>query len=385
MIITKTNSSCPVFLNRTKEIVKWLYPRNTATVILDLQIDFKGQSDLEESFINNNYSYLIEPYRTQLQSNQAILCINCAAEAWVDHYMISLINNFVIRNLGPNTKAVYITNAANAQELAETIKSQSSNLHMFSVDFFLRKNHSKLYPKRQISELESPGPLLKTFTCYNYNQHDHRLLFYTLMHRADLVKDSWYSMPAYGYRGKFIPAMEFVLEHNKATELNIDSSTILSAAQSLPLVLEPNFSRKIQDDNNLTPYHFNTSMVSLITETFFYRKEIHITEKTVKPLHLRHPFILLASSGTLEYLRKLGFKTFSKFWNEKYDQELDDNKRMQMVLNLAMELHNWSTNQKQDFRHAVLDILTHNQQLAQQLANDHDRTRRTFARSFGLA
>ena len=37
-----------------------------------------------------------------------------------------------------------------------------------------------------------------------------------------------------------------------------------------------------------------------------------------------HPFFVLAQPKTLSYLRSVGFKTFEDFWDESYDDELDD-------------------------------------------------------------
>lgn len=45
----------------------------------------------------------------------------------------------------------------------------------------------------------------------------------------------------------------------------------------------------------------------------------HITEKTLKPIMMRHPFIMLSTKHYLKNLRGLGFKTFGDFIDESYD------------------------------------------------------------------
>ena len=58
-----------------------------------------------------------------------------------------------------------------------------------------------------------------------------------------------------------------------------------------------------------------------------------VTEKTTKCLISGKPFLLLAGCGSLEYLKQLGFQTFSSVVNEEYDQEPNINVRLEMICN----------------------------------------------------
>ena len=44
-----------------------------------------------------------------------------------------------------------------------------------------------------------------------------------------------------------------------------------------------------------------------------------------------HPFILATHPGALERLRQLGFETYPDWFNENYDNESNDEKRIRMV------------------------------------------------------
>jgi hypothetical protein len=70
----------------------------------------------------------------------------------------------------------------------------------------------------------------------------------------------------------------------------------------------------------------------VVAETVFYHKKLHLTEKIFKPIIARRPFLLVAAPGNLAYLKSYGFKTFSKWVDESYDNEQDDDKRIQMVV-----------------------------------------------------
>lgn len=70
----------------------------------------------------------------------------------------------------------------------------------------------------------------------------------------------------------------------------------------------------------------------IVAETVFYHKKLHLTEKIFKPIIARRPFLLVAAPGNLAYLKSYGFKTFDKWVDESYDNEQDNDKRIQMVV-----------------------------------------------------
>jgi hypothetical protein len=61
------------------------------------------------------------------------------------------------------------------------------------------------------------------------------------------------------------------------------------------------------------------SLVYVPTETVYFGRRTHITEKTFKAIALEMPFVLVAPAGSLAYLREYGFKTFTDIFDESYD------------------------------------------------------------------
>lgn len=51
--------------------------------------------------------------------------------------------------------------------------------------------------------------------------------------------------------------------------------------------------------------------IEIVNETTLYPRSFHITEKTLRPMYYKRPFIMIGAEGYLENLRKLGFKTFN--------------------------------------------------------------------------
>jgi len=58
-------------------------------------------------------------------------------------------------------------------------------------------------------------------------------------------------------------------------------------------------------------------------ETFFTGKTFFVTEKTWRPILYRRPFLVQGPQWFLENLRRLGFRTFSSWWNEGYDEDIN--------------------------------------------------------------
>jgi hypothetical protein len=77
-----------------------------------------------------------------------------------------------------------------------------------------------------------------------------------------------------------------------------------------------------------------TAFCQIVTETVFYDNALHLTEKIFKPIICRQPFLLLGAPGNLKYLKSYGFKTFDKWWDESYDDEIDADKRIDKVIDI---------------------------------------------------
>jgi hypothetical protein len=92
-------------------------------------------------------------------------------------------------------------------------------------------------------------------------------------------------------------------------------------------------------DFDLTDYE-NTN-IEVVLETLFDDDRLHLTEKTLRPIACGQPFILSATAGSLEYLRRYGFKTFNSIWSEEYDLIQDPVLRLNSIVELMSKIANW--------------------------------------------
>jgi hypothetical protein len=102
------------------------------------------------------------------------------------------------------------------------------------------------------------------------------------------------------------------------------------------------------------------SLVYVPTETVYFGRRTHITEKTFKAIALEMPFVLVAPAGSLAYMREYGFQTFAGILDESYDEETDDLRRIERVVQLLKDLDSLSVRERQQIHQACLPRVEHN-------------------------
>lgn len=100
---------------------------------------------------------------------------------------------------------------------------------------------------------------------------------------------------------------------------------------------------------------------SLISETEMRDGRLQrFTEKTLKPLGGRHPFLVAGNPGTLALLRAYGFRTFSPWIDESYDLVEAPEERLRSVLAEAKRLIVMPEDAFDALREALDPVVEHN-------------------------
>jgi hypothetical protein len=109
--------------------------------------------------------------------------------------------------------------------------------------------------------------------------------------------------------------------------------------------------------------HYTNSYCSIVLETHFDADGsggAFLTEKTFKCLKHGHPFVIVGAQGSLNALRKLGYRTFDHAIDSSYDWEPNNTRRWNMARDAIKQItqynmHSW-------FQSVYRDV-QHNQQL----------------------
>lgn len=106
---------------------------------------------------------------------------------------------------------------------------------------------------------------------------------------------------------------------------------------------------------------------SVVSETSSNDNWIFITEKTVRPMIYYHPFIMWGNPGTLEVLKRHGFKTFPEFFDESYDMIENESLRLDSIMENIKRLCDLPIDEIHKMYISVLPKLIHNHQLLMKL------------------
>lgn len=101
------------------------------------------------------------------------------------------------------------------------------------------------------------------------------------------------------------------------------------------------------------------SYFSLVTETVYNYRYSFRTEKIAKVLAQGHPWICAANPGFYRDIRNMGFRTFEKLINEKFDDIETHQTRMQRIADIVKDLCQQDLS---SFLCACQDICKYNQQ-----------------------
>lgn len=106
----------------------------------------------------------------------------------------------------------------------------------------------------------------------------------------------------------------------------------------LPYDIDPLFSISKgstgQQQRYFTPRWYDDTYFSLVSETVVSSNfDLHVTEKTFKPIAYYHPYMIWGQPGILKYLKSLGFETYENLFDESYDDVLDLDSRLKIIIN----------------------------------------------------
>lgn len=109
-------------------------------------------------------------------------------------------------------------------------------------------------------------------------------------------------------------------------------------------------------------HDYEITDIEVVLETLFDDARLHLTEKILRPIALAQPFILVSTAGSLEYLRRYGFRTFDTIWSEDYDTVQDPVPRLEFIVCMMKTIAGWDTVTRQQKMQQAQAIADYNRQ-----------------------
>jgi hypothetical protein len=205
--------------------------------------------------------------------------------------------------------------------------------------------YNKLMTQTQVPDA-IPSTQYK-FSALSRNYRAWRLHVYAKLAEKHLLKDfrySFYNIFPYGEVRYY--DQETMLKDLDDTNFGKVDSTVAEWISEVPYTLDAS-DNVLNKWGDVTYDAILSADFHLLIETHYdlfyyvpspdkvYKRSLapsSITEKTNKPVACCKPFIAFSTPYFLEDVRQLGFETFSPYIDESYDIEIDNQKRLNMIV-----------------------------------------------------
>jgi len=282
----------------------------------------------------NIFDRLQPQYQTDLKAGKALLLIDSAHEGYHPKWLFSFFHDSLQERKIPPQSVIYLTGNALVErqydewcyerEITERIKCLT--YACFEEEIFC--NHNHIYTPNMTDHVSyKTKEDVLTFTCLQKRPRKHRREFWDLLCEHDLRDRGLCSFPEANW---WIDG-----------EVHDDS----------------NYGQYV---SRLHPKYCLRTYVSVVSEPQYYKSELSVfnSEKIFKPIACYHPFIILGGHGSLDALKRRGYRTFSKWFDESYDRIEDDKKRMDAIIDTLKWID--MIPDKNEWFESMKTVLSHN-------------------------
>lgn len=261
----------------------------------------------------NMFDKLTPRYLRRLQQGKAILMVDASHEGYHPKWLFNFFHDSLTEREIPLRSLVYLTGNTLVETQYDDWCSERGILKdrikcipysCFEEEIFC--NHQKVYTpdfKDHINHKKDPNNKIATFNCLQKRPRPHRVEFFDLMTDSGVVDKGLCSFP------------ERDIWINGEIHEDEDYGHYVS---------------------RLHPEYCLDSYLSVVSEPQYYRQEMSAfnSEKVFKPIACFHPFVILGGKGSLKSMKQRGYRTFSQFFDESYDDIEDDKRRMDAIIDI---------------------------------------------------
>jgi len=299
------------------------------------------------------------------QSGRAFIFLDWAHENWVSKSDYLYLHDSISRSGIPKTQIILAHNGFNSQEVYESwFEEHERRLQVKSWPFLMFHNSWHYSQTRNSSACMTKDVFYRSKWAIRENYYLFRTrrarsyriaLLYKLATDNLLEKGDWSCLDNVEINNGITMANIYKFD------INLDAIKQFQTMIPRALKNEPN-----GNFNNIAGWsdrNFEASKRSyfdITTETFTDTEYKSFTEKVCKPLVNFQPFLFVGFPGALKLLRDLGFKTFSPFIDESYDDEPDEVTRIHKIYSEITRLCSMPKEELHVWYWKMEDILVHN-------------------------
>ena len=248
---------------------------------------------------------------------------------------IEKLDNLITKKQLNHNNFYIINNNSYLHDIKDKLKTK---INVFKINFLLQLVSAHLNVKPTINDIILDKKFL--FLCQNRRPKSHRLLLLTYLDCIGFLNTGLIDWSlTYGKYNDY--ELEMHTFDNEISTLRDELIKSYEKITSKPKLcyFEGNESWFNEIDNYSQCDHINIktfqeSYINIVTESHYDILDIHITEKTFKPFYYFQIPIFFASYNHIKKIKEeYDLFLFDDLINHSYDNEPDDSKRFQMVVN----------------------------------------------------
>ena len=299
-----------------------------------------------------------------VRRRQGWIVVSNLLESFLEDITLGKIHNYFMQHQIPLDRVIYLTNCLNGQEVYENF-CQRHNLQpevrceyagVYLLDFIHYANEPEFVNREYVV-----GPRDKLFLMFNRRYRPHRFHILLRLYEHGLLDDCHISFSE-AQPDDSSAWMDHAVRRCQDDNINLNASQLEDLQSKLPLVLDTDKFNSFPMEQQPYDTHqfYDESLIHIVSETNFDTNIIHITEKTMKPIMFKQPFVIVGAPNSLKHLRSMGYKTFGDIWDESYDEEFDHRTRMEKVVNLLLAMSRLTAHERVQLAASVKEIVDYN-------------------------
>jgi hypothetical protein len=241
--------------------------------------------------------------------------------------------------------------------VGKDIKEQFKNIEFHQLHHpFLNHYHYHHYSNMKNKEIKKKNTFFSLMRFKIGDKRKHRYLLSQKMKGKDYLKDAITKTHERSMVDKDDDPLFFKDLESEYSKIFLDQATWKDAIPVISYYENTCFELVTETLGGIDQLHLDAVKLSGVTgdgdDSFF------LTEKTIKPIAMGHPFIILSTKHFLKNLRRLGFKTFGDFIDESYDECDNVNDRVEII---SKELERLNITESKKFYNDTRAICEYNQ------------------------
>jgi len=336
--------------------------------------DWCGYTDLNKQYApymserKSVFAYLSEEQLSAIRKKQCYLLLDQSHEGYHTTWLFEWFHDCCLHYAISPTQVIYVTgNLAVCEQYIDWCNNNLPNEHICVIPHIQFEDFIQTAVENQIRTLPTSSQQIeyktknmedvKVYNAFQKRPRPHRIWLFSKLYENHLIDSGINSMNSFSLRNSYYEGKSLNSELYKSfidllpmyPRDNLDSKNKKGFEGPLGDVFEQDFNQQATLD----------TWISLVSEASFAEDTCFISEKSFKPIATCHPFITYGNKHSLKYLRGLGYKTFSDFIDESYD-ELESWDRLDAIIKIIQDIKAMPSDKKLKWFSSMQPILDHN-------------------------